>query len=45
MAISKLLSLFCLVAVAADAADAAADADAEQELRDDGFSSGDWVVG
>lgn len=40
MAISSLLSLlwwfFCLVAVAAVA---------EQELRDDDFSFGDWGVG
>lgn len=50
MAISSLLSLlrwfFCLVAGAADAADAEQEQEQEQEVRDDDFSSsGGWVVG
>lgn len=44
MAISSLLSLFRWFCLVADAADADA-AGAEQEVRDDDFSSGDWVVG
>lgn len=45
MAISSLLSLFrwfCLVVVAAVAEQ---EQEQEQEVRDDDFSSGDWVVG
>lgn len=44
MAISNallILRFFCLVAVAAVAV---AEQEQEQEVRDDGFSSGDWVV-